>query len=383
MVTKNKVDIWHNILWSKYKGSVFTEASKLATSSKIDLNFFQISVTDQQRLGLGEIDLSYHDYPYELIFRRSYESVGKFRLYFELVRRILRSNANLIVLAGYDRPEYWLQMIFARVRGRRLGVFCDSTSFDHEQKMARGIAKRIFFSQCDLVFCYGQRAREYVQSFGVKPARIVQRVQAAALPRNYSTGDELANRRKMLLDVLPPRFLYVGRLSSEKNVNVLMSAFAMIASKATSPTLALVGTGPEEENLRNLARSLNILDRIEFRGALTGEPLYDQYRRASALILPSEREPWGLVVNEALSYGVPVIVSQRCGCVPELVIPGKTGLIVRAGDIPDLTEKMEEILGPYYVSDTAAKACIDHIATYSPAQAAAQLIDGCVKLLAS
>jgi glycosyltransferase involved in cell wall biosynthesis len=106
------------------------------------------------------------------------------------------------------------------------------------------------------------------------------------------------------------------------------------------------------------------------------EALAEQYLRASGLVLPSFSEPWGLVVNEALSYGCPVVVSQVCGCVPELVLDGRTGYAFPAGDADQLAQRMEDVLamGPLAaVSD----ACQDLILGFTPDYAAIQILNGC------
>jgi glycosyltransferase involved in cell wall biosynthesis len=88
-----------------------------------------------------------------------------------------------------------------------------------------------------------------------------------------------------------------------------------------------------------------------------------------------------LVVNEALSYGCPVIVSDRCGCVPELVIEGVTGLSYNARDTADLAAKM--LAAPMGFADTekTARDCLALMEAYTPDQAATQILAGCRAIL--
>lgn len=100
--------------------------------------------------------------------------------------------------------------------------------------------------------------------------------------------------------------------------------------------------------------------------------------RSTAMVLPSLREPWGLVVNEALSYGCPVVVSNICGCLPELVREGVTGYSYPFGDIPALCEAMiaaAELSGDRL---SVAKRCMDLIGQYTPERAASEILNGCV-----
>ena len=99
------------------------------------------------------------------------------------------------------------------------------------------------------------------------------------------------------------------------------------------------------------------------------------------MVLPSTSEPWGLVVNEALSMGCPVIVSNRCGCLPELVISGKTGFEFQSGDAMDLARKMTAINLDMKDVDNVSIACIEHMRKFSPNNAAVQIIQGCRSIL--
>jgi glycosyltransferase involved in cell wall biosynthesis len=103
--------------------------------------------------------------------------------------------------------------------------------------------------------------------------------------------------------------------------------------------------------------------------------------RSDALVLPSHSEPWGLVVNEALSYGCPVVVSDICGCVPELVLEGITGYSYPCGDVPALSAVMLAVAG--LVPDRAAVAtrCLGLIEQYTVDNAALEILGGCVRII--
>lgn len=124
--------------------------------------------------------------------------------------------------------------------------------------------------------------------------------------------------------VREPLILYVGRLSSEKGVDKFLE---MVHTIPSPWRIAIVGTGPQETALKErFGKRSDVI----FVGHAEGDTLAAWYRRASMTVVPSQFfEPFGIVVIEALSHGVPVLVSDR-GALPEIIDHGKTGFVVPA-----------------------------------------------------
>ncbi|MGH9878063.1 MAG: glycosyltransferase family 1 protein, partial [Nitrososphaerales archaeon] len=212
------IDIYHNILWSKYRGVVFSKLFRL--QSKNQFNFIQIAETESDRKELGPVDLSYHNYPFRLMFNGSYDFVPKTRLITELFFSVFNSKAELVLFPGYHKAEYWAMLAAAVLTRKKRAVFCDSTIYDQPQSLIKGLLKRLFFSCCDGIFSYGERGRSYVIHYGASPARIFPRCQAAALSSGYSYENSLQQRVDLAPAAASTRFLYVGRLSPEKSLDV-------------------------------------------------------------------------------------------------------------------------------------------------------------------
>ena len=127
---------------------------------------------------------------------------------------------------------------------------------------------------------------------------------------------------------LPERvFLFVGRLSPEKNVPGLLDAMDTYTRRAGPGAwgLLLVGSGPDEASIERRVRAQR--GRVALLGFKQLPELAQLYAAAGALILPSTSEPWGLVVNEAMAAGLPVLVSDRAGSAYDLVFPGINGYV--------------------------------------------------------
>jgi len=211
------ISIYHNILWSKYKGGVFSQVYVQGQARGISTSFVQIAETDDERIALGDVDLSYHQYPFRLLFRGAYGHPSRWRLVITLVQDLFSNSTDLVVMPGYHRVEYWAMLGACIVLRRKRAVFCDSTEFDRPKTNWREYAKRLFFSGCDGFFCYGIRSKEYLLKYGAEESKIVYRCQAAALPHGYDPADVLARYEAMPRSAPKiHRFTYVGRLSIEK-----------------------------------------------------------------------------------------------------------------------------------------------------------------------
>ncbi|KRQ01518.1 hypothetical protein AOQ72_08615 [Bradyrhizobium yuanmingense] len=373
-----KITIWHNIMWSRYKAVVFSALHRQARATNIDVNVYQIAETDVNRTTLSPIDLKWHNYPFVLLFKGALSEIPTVKLYLKMAWLTWKNTANVTILSGYERPVVWLQAAILKLKRKPFALFCDSTMYDQPPNLFKGIAKRVIFNSADGMFCYGQRAVQYVNHYGVPKDRIFIRRQAAALPDNYS--EQLVVQQRASMRSPSPRYLYVGRFSPEKSLPHLLQAFHGVVQSLPNSELVLVGAGPTVESLKALAAELGIIDKVTFAGSKSGNQLFDEYLKATCLVLPSKSEPWGLVVNEALSFGCPAVVSHRCGCAPELVRNEETGFIFEWGDIAQLTERL--IVAPEVFSNASATttACLEQIAPFNPDSAAAGIIAGCLKI---
>lgn len=382
-MTQNKIlkaVIVHNILWATYKAEIFTELNKIATNSTLDISFIQIAETERSRIGLAKVQYESHKYPYRLLHCGSYEEINSLVLARELYYLVKQSDATTVVLPGYSRIEHWAMLIAGLIGSKRIGVFCDSTISDRPQKWYKVTLKKIFFSRCDGVFAYGVRSSEYLLFLGVPRERIFFPCQSAASPKSPMTREEVINSRLFFANKKDYKniFLYVGRLSCEKGLDVLLEAFKKYIINDPECLLRLVGTGPEATKLKKQSESLGLSARIKFIGALDSSQLAHEYISATALILPSISEPWGLVVNEALYYGCPVVVSSICGCVPELVNV-ETGFVAEVKSVESLCEGMKEIV-KVSRNNTTPGSCRDAVDRFTPTNSARNILNGLFEL---
>jgi glycosyltransferase involved in cell wall biosynthesis len=380
-----RVRIYHNYLWARYIGAIFSKIQSNSSRSGLAVSFVQVAETDTQQSMLGKVDLSYHQYPYRLLFPGRYSDVPLYRLITALMADVFRNPCELVVLPGYHRVEYWAMLMVCIVLRRKRAVFCDSTAYDQAKKYRwKEIAKAFFFRHCDGIFCYGTRSKEYIESYGVIAERTYHPCQAAALPHRYDASAILGYYEKNRVEAATiTKFLYIGRLAVEKGLHDLLDAFRYVHEQLPGTKLNIVGSGFLDGELRERTRRLGVESAVAFLGSKGPEEMGQLLMTSTALILPSHFEPWGLVVNEALSNGCPVVASNICGCSPELVRDGVTGYSFPAGDVRALGGAMIAVVRMSVDRFAVAKKCLDLVGQYTPERAASEILDGCASILAA
>ena len=219
------------------------------------------------------------------------------------------------------------------------------------------IAHRAFFSMTrfiythsDAVVTYGEHVKQYLSSEGVEPSRVFVASHAVdndLYSRDIPEAEKKSLRRELSLDPGSTVILFMGRLEEEKGLPYLVDAFAELDKQ--DAVLVLAGTGSRMRELQARADRQGILDRVRFPGYVSPESTPVYFNVASALALPSislpiGKEPWGLVVNEAMNQGTPVIVTDAVGAAAGgLVRNGVNGFVVPERDTGTLVTALRRI----------------------------------------
>jgi len=181
---------------------------------------------------------------------------------------------------------------------------------------------------------YGLSATEYLLHLGIKPERILQS-QNAVDEKRFRTAARPA------WDIQPrPVVLYVGQLIERKGISLLLDAAARLQQQGYEFSLLLVGNGREKQALERRAHALG-LKNVHFRSAQPPEKMPAVYRSADLLVFPTLEDVWGLVANEAILSGIPVLCSKYAGCASELFRPEA---IFSPEDLDEFCEKLAAAL---------------------------------------
>lgn len=262
---------------------------------------------------------------------RSFDRVPWPHRYAAMLRATWRCDVVCIGLS-YALPDAVLLSWTLRLLGRRVVVFSESKFDDSHRSAPLELLKLLVLSCYCAAIVGGRRHREYFRFLGFRRRAVlfgydtvgVERIRRQAAAHDDDT--EFAERP----------FVFVGRFVDKKNLLTLVRGYARYALDAGSRprSLVLVGSGPEERALRDLVQELGIADLVQFPGFLTAEAVSRTLGRAAALVLVSREEQWGLVVNEAIALGIPVIVSYEVGARDLLIGNLDNGIVVDSGD-PD------------------------------------------------
>lgn len=259
-----------------------------------------------------------------------------------------RFNPDRVVVCGWDQFAYQCTFIWAKFRQKQITLWSGSTVNERSwRRQLMTLPVRALVGVADDYIAYGQRAKEYLLSLGAKPKKI--EIFINDVNGTYFREKAKILRRKKRLLLLKhgiatrKNLIYVGQLIERKGINDLLMAYQKVLPRHSDWGLIIVGYGQLETKLKEQAWSHN-LQNVYFLGPVDQYDLPSFYVLADVLVLPSHEEVWGLVVNEALHSGLKVVASDRCGCVPDLIKPGKNGYSFKAGDVGSLTKALKQVL---------------------------------------
>ena len=347
-----RVLIVHNQLWAHYKSKLFSEIHRALREKYPEANLLvaQIALYEASRKGMmkSQQDIAYQ-YPYQVLFEKSLDEVPFVARLKALLQTYKAFRPTVLNITGYFDWAQVLLMLYARWQGVKVVLSSESSGADHERSGLKETLKSWIVNQAHAYFCFGQSSAQYLQALGVPKAKIA--VSHAAVVDEATIYQKYLEAKAPLEsgpEVPTRRFIYVGRLAPEKNLVTLLEAFqnsqAVLAPEAAWELL-LVGEGPSRPELEGYVQSRAIAH-VRFVGGCAWYEVPAWLAQSSVLVLPSISEPWGLVVNEAMVCGLPVIVSERCGCAPDLVEVGTNGFLFN----PHNTDELAQALG-YFINN--------------------------------
>jgi glycosyltransferase involved in cell wall biosynthesis len=359
---------------SPYRIPVF---NALAKQEGIDLHVIFLSETDStQRQWLvykNEIRFSYEVLPawrwrwrswHILLNRGTWRALSRFR-------------PDSILSGGYNHAAFWEALAWAKLHSSHFAAWIESTSQDQRNSNAlTRTVKRLFVRNCGAFVVPGKSSFEYVNSMGVLAERI-HTAPNAVDNRLFATLAHTVRERAAECSTelgLPPRyFLYAGRIIPQKGVFQLLEAYTQLAPELRSQIgLVFVGEGAAKKELMERAAKI-YPSTVIFPGFAQRDQLAAFYALSEVLVFPTLSDPWGLVVNEAMACGLPIIASDVAGSTADLVQNEKNGFVIPAGNVENLAEAMAAFARDPKLASHMGACSARLIQSFSPESCAAGL----------
>lgn len=333
-----KTLVIHNTLWAHYKSVLFEEIQK-QTRPPHEFHVLQIAKSEISRKGMEGAEVNYH-YNYTLLFDDYIENVPVLKEITAVLKFIYRYQPDVINVTGYASSAATLPAIFfGKLLGKKVIMSSESTRKDKTRSFLKETIKRLAVRLCSGFVVFGRSSEDYILDLGASPREIL--VHKAAVVDNETIEREYTSAltRPLYPEIKTPyNFIYAGRMAAEKNIPLLVKAFQQL--RPVNWGLILVGNGPQSTRIRELIQAspenIYAYDAVGW----TGVPGF--FSRADCFVLPSRSEPWGLVINEAMVCGLTVIVSEACGCAPDLV--DGNGYTIPPDDLDALKKSMAAIV---------------------------------------
>lgn len=245
-------------------------------------------------------------YKGNILFEHTFVSGGALAQTNAIVKWFRKNEASELVFGGWDRlPSVIMSFLSPKAKN---STILESTIFESRTTGAKAIVKKLFMRRMSKAYAPGISNAKLAEVLGLK-SNIVLTGGCGLL--NYIEQPAFEPRKEV------KNFVFVGRLIPVKNLEFLIRVF----NNLPHLNLTIVGFGELEQTLKDIAK-----ENVTFTGAIANEKLSEVYQAHDVFILPSKSETWGLVVEEALNNGLPIIVSDRVGCGADLATP-ETGLI--------------------------------------------------------
>ncbi|MCW9690191.1 glycosyltransferase [Proteus terrae] len=307
---------------SFYKINLYNEISKI---KKIKVIF----ISDNSEIRNSNFMRGKLLFEYEIITKKSYEKRSKLSIFYSLLKIIFSNKFKLIVFSGWESIETNLIMFF--ISKNKNAIQIESSINESKTNGIKGLIKKLILKRCSLAFPSGELQYDILKALNFK-GKIKMTHGVGLLDNSF-----FSKKINKIKDNKIKRFIYIGRLSKEKNIEYLIHAF----NKNNLP-LTIIGEGPEKTSLKSIAYK-----NINFLGYINNQDLKEILLEHDIFILPSLSEPWGLVIEEAIYSHLPVLVSENVGCKSDLVNNLKSGLVFPLDDIEKLNDIINLMLKNY------------------------------------
>lgn len=266
----------------------------------------------------------------------------------EIADEIRPDRFDAFLVTGWYLKSYWQAIRACRRHGVPIMVRGDSHLGTPRGWLKHALKEVVYpqiLRQFDACLYVGRKNLEYLQHYGVSADRLFfspHCIDNEAFASRALEVDRERIRRRLGVGRDQKVVLFVGKMLENKRPLDILHALRILRLNGTDVFGVLVGDGPLRNLLQVKSNEFDVPTR--FIGFQNQTQLPESYVCADLIVLPSSSETWGLVVNESLACGTPVVVSDAVGCAPDLVYEGKTGAVFPVGNTLALAEALKRVL---------------------------------------
>ena len=274
----------------------------------------------------------------------NYEDVAWIRKFWRQFKALRRCDT-VFVGIGYNEPDIILLSWILTIFGVQVVLMSDSKFDDKCRQVFKEFLKSVILMPYQAAVVAGYRQLRFFHFLGFRRRPMVLGYDTVDMLRVRAMGGGLAAPDGLAYPLRD--FVFVGRFVDKKNLGELLQGYARYVKTTGSEArkLVLIGAGPEELSIRAEAEILGVTPLIDFAGFLSAEGVAERLSQALALILPSIEEQWGLVVNEALAFGLPAIISPAVGAGDLLIRNLVNGYVIELNSPDGLATAMVALAG--------------------------------------
>ena len=279
--------------------------------------------------------------------KTKFSRMGNYHLHinFGILNLLLKKRFDAVIISGYSSLTHQISIIFCRMLG--IPIILWYRSFSESPSFARKILNIYLYKLIKMATHYivpGKKSERYLVNIGVplnKISKIANTVDNKYFSSQYSKLLNNSNTIKNRCITI----LFVGRLMESKGVWELINAMNQINTiySANKVELRIVGEGILSDQLKLWVDNHDI-NNIIFLGHLEKDELCNEYYKADIFVLPSHYEPWGLVVNEAMIFHLPIIATNTIGAADELIYNGINGYLIDPQNSKLLASKLISLI---------------------------------------
>jgi glycosyltransferase involved in cell wall biosynthesis len=333
-------------------------ASKFA-----DVSFFLVELGEKSLVYQWQFSKIKTIYPRIILSKKAPEEESFLKLFYLLKKTLDSLEPDLIVSCGYGVPGMLQALLWSIFKNIPVILLSESKEDDAKRNLWQEILKSILIKLYKSALVGAECHKKYLIKLGMPKAAIF--LGYDVVNNDSFHPDKI---KHLPQPIAQPYFLAINRFVPKKNLSFLISSYSQYRQNMGNLAwdLVLCGDGELRPQIERQIADLELTKFIHLPSFLQQEELLPYFAHASCFIHASIQEQWGLVVNEAMAAGLPVLVSNRCGCFEDLVIEGVNGFGFDPGNQEELVQLMVKITSNVVDLAAMGKASLEHIQKFSP-----------------